>query len=346
TYSKPIFVGGSRWVNLVGKYGYRDEKVSKEAYLGSPRPLEERSAALIPSLQKAFGKFGETRLYKWLIGPAIEEAIFRGLPALIAWGVVSVDPNLALRLIISVNVILGIVFVLLHPRGERGPPIVVAVLSSIAITLPFFGLPIWTLILPLLIHSGVNIWWTYRGERARQSDAPQKPEVEVVPPSAIEKVVLNGKEVKAENVDEKIAGLSKDNYIFNASIEGNELTIGTLPRYFYNEEMQHPYINKPAVNMGVLWGGTSTDGYIMIQVKTFTHRRLYEEEKRKIRNDYVRIARFLVKHGFSEELEFKLHWQTIIFLEESGIFEVSPKTIGELARQPILTRDELDISSC
>ncbi|MCJ7645740.1 hypothetical protein MUO65_02370, partial [bacterium] len=187
--------------------------------------------ALIKSLQKLFGAFGETKWYTWLAGPAIEEhglfaypliwllrlsnviypweyknildrirkinretafLGYRGLPLIIGSFLYLISPVLGIVALIVLNTWIGLEYIMKHPEGKRGPPIVVTILASIATILPFtypFVHPyiqsfipsslhsfiisicthpllgiLWLLGAPTIIHSIVNIIQTIRGK--------------------------------------------------------------------------------------------------------------------------------------------------------------------------------------
>ncbi|GAI15854.1 unnamed protein product, partial [marine sediment metagenome] len=93
-------------------------------------------------------------------------------------------PALAIAGTITLYIWTGYKFIEEHPKGERGPPRIVAILASGAIilplilpfTLPFisayipswlltvFTHPLWIFVVPTGIHSGVNIIQTIRGK--------------------------------------------------------------------------------------------------------------------------------------------------------------------------------------
>jgi 6-phosphogluconolactonase/glucosamine-6-phosphate isomerase/deaminase len=143
------------------------KKKSKKGSKTSDSSLVDKQdsfTALIPSLQKLFGEFGETLKYKLGVGSYLEETFFRVTPLLVGQLVYSHSPLWGTVVFVVASAIAGLIFYYLHPEGKRKPAALVAVSTPIALIPVLWGISPWFLVLPFAIHSGVNLIQTIRGK--------------------------------------------------------------------------------------------------------------------------------------------------------------------------------------
>jgi len=134
---------------------------------------------------------------------------YRGLPLAIGSSLLLISPIAALVGVILASTITGLLFIARHERGERAPPILVSIVDSIAVILPFAGFPIWLSLLPLLFHPALNTIQTVR-EKAPLDNFPlERASGERLPQ---EENQPNGKP-EAQNIVLKLENLSSSTLI-------------------------------------------------------------------------------------------------------------------------------------
>ncbi|MDP2928778.1 MAG: hypothetical protein Q8O01_01770, partial [Candidatus Omnitrophota bacterium] len=121
---------------------------------------------IIPAIREIFNKLAHTNygrgfnLYNMLLGPVIEEALFRGVPMGVAalakgFGLNNSMVFAGLALAITASLIS---FIRLHPEGARAPPALIGIIASL-LPLAFFltGLPLLSsLSIIILIHAVIS----------------------------------------------------------------------------------------------------------------------------------------------------------------------------------------------
>jgi len=160
----------------------------------------------------------------------------------------------------------------------------------------------------------------------------------IIPASGIARVILNDEEKSEESLGAIIPVLSnrdilieKGGYIFNSSISDNCLCLSIRPCFIDGQRMYHYEIELPVKGECVLFGFITSNGLaLLFKPESNTYERGFLPGMAAIfRDNYVRLARFLVEHGFSRH--FALEFTTISTLEEVRLFAEIPATVNELA---------------
>ena len=165
---------------------------------------------------------------------------------------------------------------------------------------------------------------------------------DTIPPSGITKVILNDKVTTPAYQKSIISTLSnreilirKNGYIFSSSIREDCLCLGILPYFIEGERTHHYDIDLSVKGKCILFGFINSNETIAI---------LFKPDKETynngflpgivdvFRDNYIRLARFLINYGFAENFELDLATRNI--MEESKLFTETPLTVRELALQP------------
>ncbi|HNX68846.1 MAG TPA: HPr family phosphocarrier protein [Candidatus Omnitrophota bacterium] len=158
-----------------------------------------------------------------------------------------------------------------------------------------------------------------------------------------------------EAIQKTLGGMTAGNgtFIFNARVAGDTLTIGTSPQMYRPEHALidkirlHTDIKTPKYGFGVLAGIVSPgeSGQKLSLTPILSGKHLVAQDYRKVYADAVRLARFLVRHGFPKDLSLDPKTQQDLQSAFSQGFEkkdlpVVP-TLDDLARQDIPARAEI-----
>ncbi len=164
---------------------------------------------------------------------------------------------------------------------------------------------------------------------------------DIIPPSGITRVILNNEEKNPEDLNCLISTLSnrdilirEKGYIFKSSIMGNCLRFGFLPFFVNGRAASHYEINFSADGQCALFGFIDSNGTLALLFKP--NRNTYGAGFLPgmadiFRDNYIRLARFLIENGFS--WDFILDFATEFILEKSKLFVKAPVTVKELALQ-------------
>jgi len=157
--------------------------------------------------------------------------------------------------------------------------------------------------------------------------------------SGITKIILNGRETSNSEIKSVIFALSdmniliqKSGYIFNSSILENCLCLGLLPYFIEGERTHHYDIDLPVKGKCVLYGFINSNRSLGILFKPDgdTYNGAFLPGIADLfRDNYIRLARFLINNGFSED--FRLDIATKNILEETKLLPEIPSTVKELA---------------
>jgi hypothetical protein len=164
----------------------------------------------------------------------------------------------------------------------------------------------------------------------------------IIPSSGITKIILNEKEKNPDDLKPIIPALSdlniliqKSGYLFSSSISDNCLCLGLLPYFIDGQRTHHYEIDLPMTGKCVLFGFINSNETLAL---------LFKPDKDTynggflpgiadvFRDNYVRLARFLIENGFSGH--FSLDLGTKNLLEETKLFTATPATLKELALKP------------
>ncbi|MBL7158211.1 MAG: GNAT family N-acetyltransferase, partial [Candidatus Omnitrophica bacterium] len=156
------------------------------------------------------------------------------------------------------------------------------------------------------------------------------------PPSGIETIILNGLPVTPEEARSAVSTLSNGEHIFNALITDNTINIEIVSRHLHcSTERGHTQLTHPALKRGVISGIVNNEGTILMFDETmkpdFTPQEIEMEH-----DEYIRLARFLIEHGFPAEAAYNK--MPVGFLEEMKIIDTEPRVLGDLAIQRLRGR--------
>ncbi len=159
--------------------------------------------------------------------------------------------------------------------------------------------------------------------------------------NAIKKVTVNGESTAPNELRKMLTAMcdkrilmEKGGYLFSVSITTDHCVLGIQPYQIHGERKYHYDLNMP-MNKWLLTGFINSTQSISIIFKPTSgmyKNGLSEEEKNSFYEVYIKFARFLIEHGFSNN--FEIDFATKLLLTETGILEESPGEIGELARLP------------
>jgi len=163
----------------------------------------------------------------------------------------------------------------------------------------------------------------------------------VIKSSGISRVILNKQKKKPGELKSIIAALSdrdmlveKSGYLFNSSINGNCLCLGILPYFIDGERTYHYDIELPEIGKCILLGFINSNEALTLLFKpeknTYTDSFLPGMAE-LFRDNYVRLARFLIENGFPAD--FQLDLVTKCLFDETKMFKDIPATVKELAMQ-------------
>jgi len=162
-----------------------------------------------------------------------------------------------------------------------------------------------------------------------------------IPPSGIKNIVLNDEEKSSKDIKAIISSLSdykililKSGFIFNASILENSLYMGILPYFIEGERTYHYDIHLPLEGKSLLYGFINSNKTLDLLFKpnSETYNGYFLPGIADIfRDNYIRLARFLIKNGFGRHVAFDVGTQNLF--EETKLFANIPKTVEALALQ-------------
>lgn len=164
---------------------------------------------------------------------------------------------------------------------------------------------------------------------------------DIISPSGISRVLLNKAKKSPRELKSIIPALSnrdilieKSGYLFNSSISGNCLCIGILPYFIEGQRTYHYDIELPEQGKCVLRGFINSNATValLFEPDSDTYDGAFLPGVADIfRDNYVRLARFLLENGFSEDFEFDFGTKSIF--EETKMFADIPATMKKLALQ-------------
>ena len=164
---------------------------------------------------------------------------------------------------------------------------------------------------------------------------------DIIAPSGITKIILNKKKKKSDELKSIIPALSdsdtliqKSGFLFNSSISGNCICIGILPYFIDGQRTHHYDIELPECGKCVLIGFINSNETLTILFKpqSDTYNDGFLPGMADIfRDNYIRLARFLIENGFSEDFELDLVSKCLF--DETKMFTKIPETVKELAEK-------------
>ena len=175
--------------------------------------------------------------------------------------------------------------------------------------------------------------------RTVPEDKPTQPAGEdEIPPSGIMEIILEVNNITRSDTDIEnvLQEIKAGKLIFNARIEGDSLLLGAI-----HPSEPHKHILEPSIMEGGVLAGDALEDETKIVMHVIEKPNYPEEEQiRKFRESFIRLARYLIEHGFpfSSRLIIATRQQANRCL---GIAEFSkgPATLGELARQKLKAED-------
>jgi len=162
-----------------------------------------------------------------------------------------------------------------------------------------------------------------------------------IPSSGITYIVLNDKEKSSKEIKAIISSLSdhkililKSGFIFNASIINDSLYMGVLPYFIEGERTHHYDIHLPLQGKCLIYGFINSNKTLDLLFKptSETYNGCFLPGIADIfRDNYIRLARFLIENGFGRHVAFDFGTQSIF--EETKLFVNIPRTVEDLALQ-------------
>ena len=176
-----------------------------------------------------------------------------------------------------------------------------------------------------------------QAEFAGSSEGESK---QAIRPSGITKVFLNGKEASAQEIKRKIKECieisDKDDVIFNALIQNDNLYIGVTPGHINGVKQRHwPNITEPgSLDSEDVIIGEITSSSIDLEHQYWMKSNLSLKEKERFGDIFKRFTRYCANNQILPG-SFKFSTKTKELFERVKAFETLPQTIGELARLPL-----------
>lgn len=164
----------------------------------------------------------------------------------------------------------------------------------------------------------------------------------IVTPSGLTKILLNKEEKSPRELKSIISALSdrdiliaKSGFLFNSSINGNGLCLGVLPYFIDGERTHHYDIELPESGKCILLGFINSNAALTLLFKpekdTYDNGAFLPGMADVFRDNYIRLARFLIENGFFADFELDL--VTKCLFDEIKMFEDIPATVKELAEK-------------
>lgn len=165
---------------------------------------------------------------------------------------------------------------------------------------------------------------------------------DIISPSGISRIFLNKKEKSSSELKSIISALSdhdilieKSGFLFNSSISEDCLCIGILPYFIDGQRTHHYDIELPENGKCMLRGFINSNALLAIlfipEKDTYDNNGFLPGMADVFCDNYVRLARFFIEHGFPGDFELDL--VTKCLFDEIKMFEEIPSTVKELARQ-------------
>ncbi|MDD5487566.1 MAG: ATP-binding protein [Candidatus Omnitrophica bacterium] len=155
--------------------------------------------------------------------------------------------------------------------------------------------------------------------------------------SGVEKIMLNGKVSNRAEAREAIKKIMEDRGIFNALLYDDVLELGMGAGNGLHEKILYPRKRPGIICARMIEPGTL---HMLLRV-TEDFREIEHWEKNRYRNNYIKLARFLVENGIPADQPLCPH--TIAYLEEGQVFMSTPRTVGELAENYFYEEEDEDI---
>lgn len=133
---------------------------------------------------------------------------------------------------------------------------------------------------------------------------PELMKVGEIPPSGIKEVIINDQKTSQAEITNLMRKMSYElrGFMFNACLQGDTLLLGYKPMgRGEGEATLHSDVKWPLLGAGVFHGIVNNHP---VEIDPFIEVRLDERTKfTKVeeKEQYIRLARFLVEHGFPED---------------------------------------------
>jgi hypothetical protein len=170
--NKPLrdsFIEGIRQFLFTSGFRFKHEFLKDLLEAGTITKQERESLSLaggkgiVPVIKSWFGAFGQTSLYEYLVGPIVEEGLFRWMPFVVLYAVSLFFPMAGIISFVAVSIVSAFVFATLHSKGEdRKTAIRIAIKNQLFLTLLLLknyfspintiALVVSAFIFPVLIH--------------------------------------------------------------------------------------------------------------------------------------------------------------------------------------------------